>query len=65
MKRDRSLNNDQREFSLKRIHLQNEIIVKDTKEEQSYSQINTNLTNKRHIIQKVQLWLNNIRSINR
>ena len=63
MKRDRSLNNDQRDFSLKRIHLQNEIIVKDTKEEQSYSQINTNLINKRHIIQKVQLWLNNIRSI--
>jgi len=68
MKRDRSLNDDQTEFSLKRLHLQNEIILKDTKQEQTYSQINPNYFNsfdKKHIIKKVQLWLDNIISTNR
>jgi hypothetical protein len=68
MKRDRSLNDDQTEFSLKRLHLQNEIIFKDTKQEQTYSQINPNYFNsfdKKHIIKKVQLWLDNIKSTNR
>jgi hypothetical protein len=65
MKRDRSLNNDQREFSLKRLHLRNEIILKDTKQEQSYSHINSNSFDKKHIIEKVQLWLDKIRSTNR
>ncbi|CAF1015089.1 unnamed protein product [Rotaria sordida] len=68
MKRNRSLNNDQTEFSLKRVHVQNEINLKDTKQEQSYLQINPihlNLSDKRHIIEKVQLWLSNIRPIDR
>jgi hypothetical protein len=68
MKRDRSLNNDQTELSLKRSHLRNEIIRQDTKQEQSYSQINSNhfnLFDKRHIIEKVQSWLDYIRPPNR
>ena len=68
MKRDRSVHDDQTDFSLKRLHLQNQLIVKDTKEEQSYLQLNPNYLNlsvKKHIIEKVQSWLDNIRSANR
>jgi len=68
MKRDRSLNNDQTEFSLKRLHLQNEIIHKDTKQEQSHLKINSihlNLSGKKNIIEKVQLWLDYIIPANR
>jgi hypothetical protein len=68
MKRDRSLNDAQTEFSLKRVHLQNEIMFQDAKQNQSHSQINpnhSNLSNKRHVIEKVQLWLDNIKTTNR
>jgi hypothetical protein len=68
MKRNRSLNDDQKQFSLKRFDLNNGIILQDTKQEQSHSEINQNqfnLFNKRHIILKVQSWLDNIRSTNR
>ncbi|CAF4858926.1 unnamed protein product, partial [Rotaria socialis] len=60
MKRNRSLHNDQAEFSLKRAHLQNEINLTDTKEEQAHLQINPihlNSSDKRHVVEKVQLWL--------
>ncbi len=66
MKRDRSLNDDEHiEFSVKRCHLKNQIILQDTKQEQSYSQIHSNhlyLFDKRNIIEKVQSWLDCIKS---
>jgi hypothetical protein len=68
MKRDRSLNDELTKFSVKRIHLQNEIILQNTKQEQYYSERNPNhlnLFDKRNVIEKVQLWLDNIRSANR
>jgi hypothetical protein len=68
MKRDRSSNDDQTEFSLKRFGIENKIVIKDTKQSQSHLKLNRtdlNLFDKRHIIDKVQLWLDNIRSTNR
>ncbi len=68
MKRDRSLNDELTKFSVKRIHLQNEIILQNTKQEQYYSERNPNhlnLFDKRNVIEKVQLWLDNIRLANR
>jgi hypothetical protein len=68
MKRDRSSNDDQTEFSLKRFGIENKIAIKDTKQSQSHLKLNRtdlNLFDKRHIIDKVQLWLDNIRSTNR
>jgi hypothetical protein len=68
MKRDRSLNNDQTQFSLKRVHLENEIICQNTKEEKynfERNSIHLNSSDKRDIISKVQLWLNNITSTNK
>lgn len=68
MKRDRSLNNEQTEFSLKRFYLKDQIILQDTKQKQSDSQMNPNhfnLFDKKNIIEKVQLWLDNINTTNR
>ncbi len=66
MKRDRSLNDDEHiEFSVKRCHLKHQIILQDTKQEQSYSQTHSNhlyLFDKRNIIEKVQSWLDCIKS---
>ena len=67
MKRDRSLNDDQRELSLKRIHLQNENLSKNIKQEQVRLSVDSNYTNridKKHIFEKVQLWLDHMANAN-
>jgi hypothetical protein len=68
MKRDRSINDNQTEISLKRLNLKNEIISEDKKQKECYFEMtrrnDLNSFNKRNIIEKVQSWLDHISSRN-